>query len=62
MAQHRPVSAVYLIVTVLGMILMVNLGLKGVGKVEWRFLERHEKIITGIVLIVLGISVYFMEM
>lgn len=56
------VSATYLIVTVLGMILMVNLGLKGVGKVEWRFLERHEKIVTGIVLIVLGISVYFMEM
>ena len=55
------VLAIYAGVTVLGMVLMVNLGLKAVAKIEWRFLERHEKIVTGIVLIILGIFVYFMK-
>ena len=53
--------AIYVGVTVLGMVLMVNLGMKGVAKMEWLFLERHEKIITGIVLIILGLLVYFMK-
>ena len=55
------VLAIYAGVTVLGMVLMVNLGLKAMAKTEWRFLERHEKIVTGIVLIILGILVYFMK-
>jgi len=55
------VLVIYVGVTVLGMVLMVNLGLKGVAKIEWRFLERHDKIVTGIVLIILGILVYFMK-
>ena len=55
------VLAIYAGVTVLGMVLMVNLGLKAMAKTEWRFLERHEKIVTGIVLITLGIFVYCMK-
>ena len=55
------VSAIYLIVTILGMILMVNLGLKGMGKIKWTFLEQHEKGVTGMVLVALGILIYFME-
>ncbi len=51
------VLTIYAGVTVLGMVLMVNFGLKAVAKIEWRFLERHEKIVTGIVLIILGISI-----
>ena len=55
------VLAIYAGVTVLGMVLMVNLGLKAVAKIEWRFLERHEKIVTGIVLIILGISILILS-
>ncbi len=55
------VAAIYLIVTILGMILMVNMGLKGVEQIKWQFLERHEKLITGIVLIILGVVIYFLD-
>jgi len=55
------VSIVYLIVTVLGMILLVDLGRKGVEKIKWHFLEHHEKRVTGLVLIVLGIFAYFIK-
>lgn len=55
------VSAIYLIVTVLGMILMVSLGLRGVERIKWTFLEQHEKGVTGMVLVALGILIYFME-
>ena len=55
------VLAIYAGVTVLGMVLMVNLGLKAMAKIEWRFLERHEKIVTGIVLIILGISILILS-
>lgn len=55
------VSIVYLIVTVLGMLLLVDLGRKGVEKIKWHSLEHHEKRVTGIVLIVLGIFAYFIK-
>jgi len=55
------VSIIYLIVTVLGMVLLVDLGRKGVEKIKWQFLEHHEKKITGVVLIVLGILSYFVK-
>ena len=53
------VSATYLIVTVGTMILMVNLGLKGIERIRWHFLEQHERLVTGIVLVILGIFIYF---
>ncbi len=56
------VSIVYLIVTVLGMLLLVDLGRKGVEKIKWHFLEHHEKRVTGVALIVLGIFAYFIKM
>ena len=55
------VSIVYLIVTVLGMLLLVDLGRKGVEKIKWHFLEHHEKRVTGLVLIVLGVFAYFIK-
>ncbi len=55
------VSIIYFIVTVSGMLLLVDLGLKGVEKIKWQFLEHHEKKIIGIVLIVLGIFSYFIK-
>ncbi len=53
------VSVVYLIVTVLGMLILVDVGLRGVKKLNWHFLEHHEKRVTGAVLILLGILAYF---
>jgi hypothetical protein len=55
------VSIIYFIVTVSGMLLLVDLGRKGVEKIKWQFLEYHEKKIIGIVLIVLGIFSYFIK-
>ena len=40
------VSVIYLIVTVLGMVLMVNLALRGIEKIKWHFLKYHERGIT----------------
>jgi len=55
------VSTIYLFVTVLGMLLLVDLGLKGAKKIRSQFLEHHEKTITGIILIATGIAAYLIE-
>lgn len=57
------VSAVYLVVTVLGMVLLVDLGMKGVNTLEEKlhFFEHHEQGLTGAVLIFLGIVAYFIK-
>jgi nickel/cobalt exporter len=53
------VSAVFLVVTLIVMLLLVYLGLKGIQTFNLHFLEHHEKGITGVVLILLGILAYF---
>ena len=55
------VSAVYTIVTVGTMMLLVYLGMKGVKNIHSHFLEAHEKRISGIVLIGVGLIVYFVK-
>ena len=55
------VSSVYLIVTLSMMVTLVYLGLKGVNKLKSDYLERHEKLITGMLLIFLGLFAYFVE-
>lgn len=55
------VSLVYLIVTLILIMGLVYLGLKGVGRLKTHFLEHHAKSITGVVLIVLGLIAYFVE-
>jgi hypothetical protein len=55
------VSTIYLSVTVMGMLLLVNFGLKGAKKIRSHFLEHHEKKLTGAILIVLGIAAYFLD-
>lgn len=56
------VSLIYFFVTVIGMLLFVYLCLKGFKKVRWQFIEKHEKRVTGVVLIVLGVFVLLTEM
>ncbi|MFA5833929.1 MAG: hypothetical protein WDA22_10690 [Bacteroidota bacterium] len=53
------VSVIYTIITISGMLLLVWLGMKGVKNIKSHYLEHHEKTITGILLIVLGIAGYF---
>ena len=55
------VSAIYPVGTIAVMRVMVTLGLKGVKKIKWHFLEQHERLVTGIVLIILGTLIYFVE-
>jgi nickel/cobalt transporter (NicO) family protein len=53
------VSAVYLLVTILVMVLLVFLGLNGVSALKSHFLEHHEKLLTGVVLVLLGLIAFF---
>jgi MFS family permease len=55
------VSMVYLIVPVALMMILVFLGLQGAKHIRSKFLEHHERRVTGIVLILLGIVAYFVE-
>jgi len=55
------VSAVYLFITIMVMIVLVYAGMKGMQNIRSHFLEHHEKLITGIVLIGLGILNFFVE-
>jgi hypothetical protein len=56
------VSSVYLVATVLGMLLLVDLGLRGAKRIRSDFLEHHEKRITGLLLIALGVLAFFVEL
>jgi len=55
------VSVVYFFVTVLGMMFLVHFASKGVRKLNWHFLEHHDKLISGIVLIIVGVLAFFVE-
>jgi len=56
------VSLVYLVVTVGGMVLLVDLGLRGMARMESHFLEHHEKGVTGLLLVGLGLLACFVEL
>lgn len=55
------VSTVYLIMTLLMMTLLVYFGMKGMNRLNSPFMEKHEKRITGTVLVLLGLLAYFVE-
>ena len=52
-------SIIYAIVSVTGIMLLVNLGYKGVNLLNAQFIEHNEKRISGIVLILVGILSFF---
>ncbi len=52
------ISLIYLIVTVSGMVLMVALARHGMKRFDLHFLEHKEKLITGLILIIVGIATY----
>ena len=55
------VSVIYIVVTLGILLLMVALGRRGVERIQWHFLEHNENLITGLVLIVLGLFIFFFE-
>ena len=57
------VSVVYLVVTVLAMVVLVDCGMKGVNALEKKlhFFGHHEQGLTGAMLIVLGVVAYFIK-
>ena len=54
-------SVIYAIVSVTGILLLVNLGYKGTRLLSAHFIEHNEKRISGIVLIVVGIVSFFLH-
>lgn len=53
------IAIVYLLVTTMGMLLLVNLAYKKLLKLNWHKLEHNAGIITGITLIISGIIAFF---
>ena len=53
------IAAMYLIITVTGMVLWVRLAYSGLVKLNWHNLEHNSGIITGIILVVTGIVSFF---
>lgn len=54
-------SVVYAIVSISGILLLVTLGHRGVNLLPAHFIEHHEKRISGIVLILVGIISFFLH-
>jgi putative Mn2+ efflux pump MntP len=55
------VSTVYFFVTVIGIVSLVYLASRGVQKLKWHFLEHHEKLISGLILILVGLLAFFVD-
>lgn len=53
------VSIIYLIITVSAMMTMVYFGWSGLQKLNLRVLEHHEKLVSGIVLMILAVITFF---
>jgi putative Mn2+ efflux pump MntP len=54
-------AVVYALVSISGILLLVNLGYKGVNLLPAHFIEHNEKRISGIVLILVGIVSFFLH-
>jgi nickel/cobalt transporter (NicO) family protein len=54
-------SVIYAIVSITGILLLVNLGYKGINLLNAEFIEHNEKRISGIVLILVGITTFFLH-
>jgi nickel/cobalt transporter (NicO) family protein len=54
-------SVIYAIVSISGILLLVNLGFKGVHLLSANFIEHNEKRISGVVLILVGIVSFFLH-
>lgn len=53
------VSVIYFFITIIGMLLLVFLGTKGLEKLNFHFMEHHEKFVSGVTLVILGFIAFF---
>ena len=53
------IAAMYLIITVTGMVIWVRLAYRGILKLNWHTLEHNSGIITGFILVITGIVSFF---
>jgi uncharacterized membrane protein YjjP (DUF1212 family) len=53
------VSVIYFFVTIIGMLLLVYFGMKGLEKINFHFMGHHEKLVSGVTLVILGIIAFF---
>ena len=56
------VSLVYMFITLLVMFILVYLGLRGIDQFNSHYLEHHEKGVTGIVMLILGLLGFFIKL
>ena len=54
-------AVIYAIISICGILLLVNLGYKGVNLLPAQFIEHNEKRISGAVLILVGIVSFFLH-
>ena len=55
------IAALYLLITVTGMVLWVRLAYKGILKLNWHTLEHNSGIITGYTIVATGVIAYFIS-
>ncbi len=55
------VSLVYLVITVSAMVILVSVALKGMNRFNFDWLEKNEKLVIGIVLVLIGILTFFIH-
>lgn len=55
------VGLIYAVVSCLGIVLWVAIAQKGLGKLNWHKLEHNSGLISGIVLILLGVASFFLH-
>ncbi len=54
-------AVIYAIVSIAGIMLLVSLGFKGLSFIPTVFIQHHEKRISGMVLIIVGIISFFLH-
>lgn len=55
-------SLVFLFATVFTMVLLVYVGLKGLNRINWHYMEHHGKMVSGIVLVAVAIMALLIEL
>ena len=55
------VSLVYLLITVSAMVMLVAVALQGMNRFKFEWLEKNEKSVIGVVLILIGILTFFIH-
>jgi nickel/cobalt transporter (NicO) family protein len=53
------IAFIYMLISIIGMMLWMNIALHGLKKMDWHKIEHNAGLITGVVLIISGVISYF---